>query len=117
MTYFQTYKGFALVGLLILASCANMVLPTPETARERYLVAEASYGAAQDTIVDLYTAQVITVKDVEDVYPHLLGARESLDFWYGRLDDERAMHIALEALDFLNTIVTQLRLERGGTSP
>lgn len=92
-----------------LAACAGA--PAPETAREKYAAAEASYKAIVTTIDQLATAG--TIKNgtlaARTVASSLRVARSALDAWGALPDSPSRQQAALTALRSVQRLLVDLQ--------
>lgn len=65
--------------LLLLAACAQVGLPTPQTTNERIAAAQASVTQARATTTQLLEAKKITSADAANVLKQTDAAREGID--------------------------------------
>lgn len=106
-------KHLALSFLLLIfaGGCAVTGGPVPETPREKYAAAEASYSAAVTTVDQLATAGLFVKgsPDSRSVAASLRTARTALNGWGAAPDNLSRQQAALVALGALQQLLVDLQ--------
>jgi len=101
----------ALLLLVFVEGCAVTGGPVPETAREKYAAAEASYNAAVTTVDQLASAGLFVKgsPEAQSVAASVKTARAALDGWGVSPDNLSRQQAALVALGSLQQLLVQLQ--------
>jgi len=102
------FQSFILAACIVLAGCASMGVPSPETFNQRIAVAVASVSAARDTATTLLTAGKIGKEDAANIQKQADVAREGLDV-ARRLEVSGDMIDAASRLEMANAIMRELQ--------
>jgi hypothetical protein len=103
--------ALSLLLLVFVSGCAITGGPAPETARERYAAAEASYNAAITTVDQLATSGFIKTGTpaAQSVAASIRMARTALNVWGAAPDNLSRQQAALVALRALQQLLVDLQ--------